>query len=109
MSRPRQTYSRELPGTHCVGGWVVSRDFLDGTGKPRPGMDLINGPPTSERVAISTTLSPPTNNCSIAEAFHSANFSYSNYSAHLRKQCHNSKFGILQEKILKLLKCCNFL
>ena len=88
---------------------MVSRNFLDESGKPRPGMDLINGPPTSERVAISSTLSAPTNNSSIAEAFHSANFWYSNYVVHLRQQCHNSKFVILQEKILKVLKCYTFL
>jgi len=31
------------------------------------------------------------------------------YFAHLRKQCHNSKFVIFQEKLLKVLKCYNFL
>jgi len=29
--------------------------------------------------------------------------------AHLRQQCHNSKFVIFQEKSLKVLKCFNFL
>jgi len=29
--------------------------------------------------------------------------------AHLRQQCHNSKFVIFQEKCLKVLKCYNFL
>ena len=29
--------------------------------------------------------------------------------AHLRQQCHNSKFVIFQEKRLKVLKCCTFL
>ena len=29
--------------------------------------------------------------------------------AHLRQQCHNSKFVIFQERLLKVLKCCNFL
>jgi len=29
--------------------------------------------------------------------------------AHLRQECHNSKLVILQEKSLKVLKCCNFL
>ena len=28
--------------------------------------------------------------------------------AHLRQQCHNSKFVIFQEKLLKVLKCYNF-
>ena len=31
------------------------------------------------------------------------------YIAHLRQQCHNSKFVIYQEKLLKVLKCYNFL
>ena len=29
--------------------------------------------------------------------------------AHLRQECHNSKFMIFQEKLLKVLKCYNFL
>jgi hypothetical protein len=29
--------------------------------------------------------------------------------SHLRQQCHNSKFVIFQEKLLKVLKCYNFL
>jgi hypothetical protein len=29
--------------------------------------------------------------------------------AHLPQQCHNSKFVIFQEKLLKVLKCYNFL
>ena len=31
------------------------------------------------------------------------------YTAHLRQQCHNSKFVIFQEKRLKVLKCYSFL
>ena len=31
------------------------------------------------------------------------------YIAHLQRQCHNWKFVIFQEKLLKVLKCCNFL
>ena len=31
------------------------------------------------------------------------------YIAHLRQECHNSKFVIVQEKRLKVLKCYNFL
>jgi len=31
------------------------------------------------------------------------------HSAHLRQQCHNSKFVIFQERLLKDLKCYNFL
>jgi len=30
------------------------------------------------------------------------------YISHLRQQCHNSKFVIFQEKLLKVLKCYNF-
>ena len=29
--------------------------------------------------------------------------------AHLRQQCHNSKFVLFQEKLLKDLKCYNFI
>jgi len=29
--------------------------------------------------------------------------------AHLRQQCHDSKCVIFQERLLKVLKCCNFL
>jgi hypothetical protein len=29
--------------------------------------------------------------------------------AHLRQQCHNSKCGILRDRLLKVLKCYNFL
>jgi hypothetical protein len=31
------------------------------------------------------------------------------YIAHLPQQCHNPKFVIFQEKLLKVLKCYNFL
>jgi len=31
------------------------------------------------------------------------------YVAHLRQECHNSKFMIFQEKCLEVLKCYNFL
>ena len=29
------------------------------------------------------------------------------HTAHLRQECHNSKFVILQEKLLRVLKCYN--
>jgi len=32
------------PGTHCTGGWVVSRADLDRCGKSRPHRDSIPGP-----------------------------------------------------------------
>jgi hypothetical protein len=31
------------------------------------------------------------------------------YIAHLPQQCHNSKFVIFRERLLKVLKCYNFL
>ena len=31
------------------------------------------------------------------------------YVAHLRQKCHNSKFVIFQDRLLKILKCYNFL
>ena len=39
--------------------------------------------------------------CYLSRAFH--------YIAHLRQECHNSRFVIFQEKILKDLKCNNIL
>jgi hypothetical protein len=33
-----------IPGTHCVGGWVGPRDSLDGCVKSRPNRDSIPGP-----------------------------------------------------------------
>jgi hypothetical protein len=33
---PRPLYSRERPGTHCIGGWVVLGTGLEGCGKSRP-------------------------------------------------------------------------
>ena len=43
-ARLRPLYSRERPGTHCMGGWMDSRAGLDGCGKSRqpPGFDSIN-------------------------------------------------------------------
>jgi len=40
---------------------------------------------------------------------HICTFRVWNHIAHLRQQCHNSKFVIFQEKPLKVLKCYNFL
>ena len=36
----RPLYSRERPGTPCIGGWVGPRADLDGCGKSRPHRDL---------------------------------------------------------------------
>jgi hypothetical protein len=37
-------YPREIPGTHCIGGWVVHRAGLDGRGKtPLHSPDSIPG------------------------------------------------------------------
>ena len=37
----RPLYPREIPDTHCTGGWVGPRAGLDGCGKSRlpPGFD----------------------------------------------------------------------
>jgi hypothetical protein len=40
---PRPLYSRERPGTHCAGGWVVPEFGLDVCEKPRPHRDSIPG------------------------------------------------------------------
>jgi hypothetical protein len=41
---PRPLYPREIPGTHCIGGWVGPRAGLDGCGKsPPPHRDSIPG------------------------------------------------------------------
>ena len=50
----------ERPGNHCVGGWVGPRAGLDGCGMSRTHRDSIPGPPSSQRVAIPTGLTPPT-------------------------------------------------
>jgi len=41
---PWPLYPREIPGTHCVGGWVGPRVDLDGCGKSRPHQDSIPEP-----------------------------------------------------------------
>jgi len=33
--------TRERPDTHCIGGWVGSRDSLDGCGKSRPSPAFV--------------------------------------------------------------------
>ena len=33
---PQPLYPRELPSTHCIGGWMDPRVVLDGCGKSRP-------------------------------------------------------------------------
>ena len=38
-----------------------------------------------------------------------ASLYWEEHVAHLRQHCHNSKFVIFQEKLLKGLKCCNVL
>ena len=38
---PRPLYPRELPHTHCTGGWVGPRAGLDECVKHRPHRDLI--------------------------------------------------------------------
>ena len=48
---PRPLYLRERPGTHCTGGWVVSRAGLDGCGNSRlpPGFDPRTVQPVASR------------------------------------------------------------
>jgi hypothetical protein len=38
---PRPLYPRELPGTHCTGGWVGPRTSLDRCGKSRPFREFL--------------------------------------------------------------------
>jgi hypothetical protein len=44
VSRPGRFIPREIPGTHCTGGWVGPRAGLDRCGKSRPHRDSIPGP-----------------------------------------------------------------
>jgi hypothetical protein len=48
---PRPLYHREKPGTHCLGGWVVSRADLEGCGiyRPPPGFDPQTVQPVASR------------------------------------------------------------
>jgi len=41
---PAALYPRKRRGTHCTGGWVVSRVGLDRCGKSRQHRDSIPGP-----------------------------------------------------------------
>ena len=52
----RPLYPRKRPGTHCIGGWVSLRYFLDRCGKSRPHWDTIPGPSSLQRVAVPTQL-----------------------------------------------------
>jgi len=47
----RPLYSRERPGTHCIGGWVGPRAGLEGCGKSRPhlGYDPRTVQPVASR------------------------------------------------------------
>jgi hypothetical protein len=58
-SRPGCLYPRERPSTHYTEGWVGPRAGLDRCRKSRPHWDLIPGPSSPQRVAISTELSRP--------------------------------------------------
>jgi hypothetical protein len=44
---PRSLYSRERPGTHCIGSWVGPRANLDGCGKSRLHRDSTIHPVAS--------------------------------------------------------------
>ena len=51
---PAVLYPREIPGTHCAGGWVGSRAGLDGRKiSPPPGFDPRTVQPV---VAVPTEL-----------------------------------------------------
>ena len=38
---PAAFYTRERSGTHCTGGWVGLRDYLEMYGKSRPHRDFF--------------------------------------------------------------------
>jgi hypothetical protein len=40
-ANPNPLYTRERPGTHCIGGWLGPRAGLDGYGKSRPHRDAL--------------------------------------------------------------------
>ena len=48
---PAVLYPQEIPGTHCVVGWVGPRAVLDGCGKilPPPGLDPRTVHPVASR------------------------------------------------------------
>jgi hypothetical protein len=50
-STPRPLYPREIPCTHCIGGWVSLRAGLDRCGKSRsqPGFDPRTAQPEANR------------------------------------------------------------
>jgi hypothetical protein len=49
--KTRQIYPLERPGTHYIGGWVGSRNDLDGYGKisPPPGFNPRTVQPVTSR------------------------------------------------------------
>jgi hypothetical protein len=57
---PRPLYPREIPATHCIGGWVDPRAGLDGCGKIRRHRNSIPVPPSLYPAAIPTVPSRPT-------------------------------------------------
>jgi hypothetical protein len=62
----RPLYSREGPGTHCIGGWVGLRACLDRCGKSHPHRDSI--PDRSEsQYRLSSSGSP--NDVDVIEAY----------------------------------------
>ena len=56
---PRPLYSRERPGTYCLGDWVGPRAGLDGCGKSRLNRYLIPRPSSPWRVALPPEQSRP--------------------------------------------------
>jgi hypothetical protein len=56
---PDALLPEKRPGANCTGGWVGGRAGEDGCGKSRPHRDSIPGLPSSQQVAIPTTLTRP--------------------------------------------------
>jgi hypothetical protein len=56
---PTSLYSRERPGTHCIGGCVGPRAGLDGCGKSRPPLTGIRSPGRPARSESLYRLSYP--------------------------------------------------
>jgi hypothetical protein len=65
-SRPGRCLPREIPGTHCTGGWVGPRAGLDRCGKyrPPPGFDPRTVQPVTSRYTEWVTRT--TGNCIVS-------------------------------------------
>jgi hypothetical protein len=56
---PRSLYSRERPGTRCIGGWLGPIVSLDGCGKSRPHRDSSPEPSNPSELAIQLSYPGP--------------------------------------------------